>query len=183
MRKKPINEEPIVVPQQEDRMLDVNATMQGTLRFDDPVNLRISGKFEGTLDTKGKLIIGNKAVIKANISGEDIQISGTVTGNIKASVRLKLTSSAILDGDLETPRLQIEDGAIMMGQVRMESKNSSLSGVNLMNIGQLADYLEVDTRKVSDWANSGMLPGIAEGGEWMFEKNKVDQWVAQGKMK
>ncbi|MBU1783819.1 MAG: polymer-forming cytoskeletal protein, partial [Candidatus Omnitrophica bacterium] len=60
----------------EEKVLDVNAAMQGTLRFDDPVNLRISGKFEGTLDTKGKLMVGNKAEIKANITGEIIHIDG-----------------------------------------------------------------------------------------------------------
>ena len=48
MRKR--KEEP-TVHVVEDKFLDVNATMQGTLRFDDPVNLRINGKFEGTLDT------------------------------------------------------------------------------------------------------------------------------------
>jgi len=52
--------------QAEEKFLDVSASMQGTLRFDDPVNLRISGKFEGTLETRGKLYIGAKADIKAN---------------------------------------------------------------------------------------------------------------------
>ena len=67
--------------QSEDKVLDVNASMQGTLRFDDPVNLRISGNFEGTLDTKGKLMVGDKAIIKANITGEYVSIAGDVTGN------------------------------------------------------------------------------------------------------
>ena len=103
------------VSQPEEKVLDVNATMQGALRFDDPVNLRISGKFEGTLDTKGKLMIGNKAVIKANITGEEVQIEGAVAGNIKATEVVKLTKTARLTGDVETPRLSIEDGAVLLG--------------------------------------------------------------------
>ena len=35
----------------EEKILDVNATMQGTMIFKDPVNLRINGEFEGKLDT------------------------------------------------------------------------------------------------------------------------------------
>jgi len=41
-----------------EKILDVDASMQGTLAFKDPVNLRINGKFDGKLDTKGSLTIG-----------------------------------------------------------------------------------------------------------------------------
>ena len=39
----------------EDKILDVDARMQGTVVFKDPVNLRINGSFEGKLDTRGNL--------------------------------------------------------------------------------------------------------------------------------
>jgi len=184
MRKRK-NDEIKIQAQPEEKVLDVNATMQGTLRFDDPVNLRISGKFEGTLDTKGKLTIGNKATIKANITGESIQIEGTVTGNIKASRSLKLLRTARLTGDVEVPRLIIEDGAVLMGQVRMERGDGSDTSFHddMMNLLQVAEYLEVDASKVTDWAQSGMLPGKTLGGEWMFDRDSVDEWVVRGRTK
>ena len=43
------------------KILDVDASMQGTLSFKDPVNLRINGRFEGRLITKGTLTIGDRA--------------------------------------------------------------------------------------------------------------------------
>ena len=49
-----------------EKVLDVDATMQGTLTFRDPVNLRINGSFEGNLDTKGNLTIGENATVRFN---------------------------------------------------------------------------------------------------------------------
>ena len=175
----------------EDKVLDVNASMKGTLRFDDPVNLRISGKFEGALDTKGKLMVGPKADIKANITGESVSIAGVVNGNIKATTILKLESNARLYGDVETPKISISEGAILNGQLNMSgaaasANNQSSAGEprgDWMTINQLAKYLEVDANKVNEWVNGGMIPGTREGGEWVFERSKVDQWIAEGKVK
>ncbi len=175
-----------VTPRTDEKILDVNASMQGTLRFDDPVNLRISGKFEGTLDTKGKLMIGKKADISADITGESISIAGNVTGNIRAFNILKLESTAKLTGDIETAQISIEEGAVLNGSVRMSGAASVVEDAsrgNWMTIGQLAKYLEVEDDKVSEWADGGMLPGTKEGGEWVFDKKKVDQWIADGKVK
>jgi len=174
--------------QLEEKVLDVNATMQGTLRFDDPVNLRISGKFEGTLDTKGKLMIGSKAEIRANITGETIHIEGSVNGNIKASGMLKLGGTAKLYGDIEVPRLIVDEGALLIGQVRMEDSGDTASGLtstqnDILDTYQVADYLEVDRKKIDEWVTSGILPGIEKDGEWVFQKSKVDEWIAQGKIK
>lgn len=174
-------------PQSEEKVLDVSAAMQGTLRFDDPVNLRINGKFEGTLDTKGVLTIGQKADIKANINGESISINGNVDGKIMASKLLKLSSSAVVNGDISVPRIEIQEGAVLNGQVRMTSSgsvsaSSSSSRAGWMTIAQVAEYLEVDKSKVHEWANSGVLPGTRESGEWVFEKDRVEQWISQGKI-
>jgi excisionase family DNA binding protein len=173
-------------PQMEERVLDVNAAMQGTLRFDDPVNLRINGKFEGTLDTKGVLMVGEQADIKANITGESVSIAGIVNGNIVATKILKLDPTASVTGDIEAPRLSIQEGAVLNGQVCMTrgaSGNDSSSRAGRMTVNQVAEYLEVDADKVSDWATSGVLPGTRESGEWVFAKEQIEQWISQGKIR
>ncbi|MDP8298927.1 MAG: polymer-forming cytoskeletal protein [Candidatus Tantalella remota] len=183
MRKK--KTEP-TTHQAEEKFLDVNASMQGTLRFDDPVNLRINGKFEGTLDTKGVLVIGQKADIQANVTGESITIAGSVNGNIKAATVLKLESNATLNGDVDAPKLSISEGAVLNGQIRMQQSASSVSVASRgdwMTMSQLAKYLEVDAGKVNDWVTGGVIPGTREGGEWVFDKTKVDQWIAEGRVK
>jgi len=60
--------------EEEEKFLDVSAAMQGSLAFSDPVNLRINGKFEGTLTTKGKLVVGRNADVKADIIGENVMV-------------------------------------------------------------------------------------------------------------
>jgi excisionase family DNA binding protein len=179
MRKRKME----IIPQSEEKVLDVHAGMQGTLRFDDPVNLRINGKFEGTLDTKGMLMVGQKADIKANITGDSVSIAGNVTGNIKAMKSLKLEPTAKLTGDVETPSLTVLEGAILNGRLNMTHGSGHVSRGDWMNISQLAKYLEVDANKINEWANSGMLPATREGGEWVFDKTRVDQWISEGKVK
>ena len=169
-----------------ERVLDVDASMQGSLVFNDPVNLRINGRFEGTLNTKGNLMIGENAVIDADISGDSIVIAGKVTGTIRAVKELKLIAPACVVGEVNTPVLSVAEGAIIDGIVRMFSKQNAESPAPLqvtMTPEELSKYLEVEVNMVLDWVNSGKLPGVRDGSAWRFERNKIDEWVASGKIK
>ena len=168
-----------------EKVLDVDATMQGTLTFRDPVNLRINGSFEGTLDIKGNLTIGENAVVKAGIKGENIVVAGRVYGDIIAEKELKLMPPARVTGNIQTPRLSIVDGAILEGECRMtgKGKGSEGSGKNVLTAEELAKYLEVDKSMIFEWAESGKLPGVKEKDAWKFNKATVDEWIANGKVK
>jgi excisionase family DNA binding protein len=165
-----------------EKILDVDASMQGTLIFKDYVNLRINGTFEGVLNTKGSLMIGEQAVVNADITGESITIAGKVSGNITALKDLKLISPARVIGDIRSPLLSIAEGAIFDGTSRMLSKADVIRD-GAMTPDDLAKYLEVETNLVYEWANSGRLPGTKDGNAWKFERAKIDEWVAQGKIK
>ncbi len=171
--------------ERKEKVLDVDATMQGTLSFRDPVNLRINGNFEGSLDTKGNLTIGENAVIKAGIKGENIVVAGRVYGDIIATQELKLRPPAHVTGNIATPRLSIIEGAILEGKCHMTGKGKGLenSGKNMLGADEVAKYLEIDTSMVLEWVNSGKLPGIKEKDTWKFDRAKVDEWVANGKVK
>lgn len=49
-----------VKPKTQEKFIDIEAGLQGNVKFSSPVNLRISGKFEGELETIGSLIIAEK---------------------------------------------------------------------------------------------------------------------------
>ncbi len=168
-----------------DKVLDVDASMQGTLKFRDPVNLRINGNFEGSLDTKGLLTIGEGAVVAATIVGEDIVISGAVTGNITARNKLALTASAVVSGDISTPVLSIEEGAKFHGKCQMGLKagNRSSNKDDWLTSEEVARYLEVDAASVLEWADNGKIPALRDGDDWKFERMKVDKWVAEEKVR
>lgn len=165
-----------------EKVLDVDASMQGTLIFKDYVNLRINGTFEGVLHTKGNLMIGENAVVNADITGESIIVAGKVSGNITALKDLKLISPARVIGDIRSPLLSIAEGAIFDGTSRMLGKADDLMD-KTMTPDDLAKYLEIETNLVYEWANSGRLPGTKDGEAWRFERAKIDEWVAQGKIK
>ena len=107
-----------------ERWLEVDASMTGTLTFKDPVNLQINGQFEGTLVSKGNLSIGEKARVKATIQGEAITVSVAVTGNVTATSRIELRSTAQVNGKVTSPRVIMHDGAILHGTLEMAGSRS-----------------------------------------------------------
>jgi len=153
----------------EEKVLDVNAAMQGSLVFSDPVNLRINGKFEGTLTTKGSLIIGKDADVRADIIGEKVEISGTVRGSIRATQLLKLDSTAHVSGDVEISRISIDEGAIFVGKCKMLDDKISLR--------ELSEYLSIEEKKIKEWVDNGTIPVEKEGGKLMFDRKEVEGWV------
>lgn len=158
----------------EDKVMDVDAAMQGTLNFKDPINLRINGKFEGILEARGNLTIGATAVVTATITGDSIVIGGRVRGKIIARESLTLLPTAVIEGDIAPTKLNVAEGALFEGRCSMLH--------DFMNSEELARYLEVDLKSIVDWANSGKVPGFREGEDWKFERKAIDSWVAAGKV-
>lgn len=164
----------------EDKSIEINAQMQGSLSFNDPVNLKINGEFTGSLETKGTLTIGSGGVVNANITGDNIVIAGKVNGDIVANVMLVLMPTAVLTGDIKTPKLNIVEGAIFQGNCQM----SGLYADNgeLLGIDEVAKYLEIDLQEIEALANAGKIPAQKHGKSWKFEREMIDQWAASGKM-
>ncbi len=160
----------------QERILDVTASMQGSLQFREPVSLRISGKFEGTLETRGELTIGEAAQVRADITGENITIAGRVQGKVMAKRSLKVIPPAVVQAEIWTPVFQVEPGAQINGVLHMGSGADSM-----ISSKELAEYLEIDIRTLEQWAREGKIPGKQEGGQWQFDKTQVDEWVASQK--
>src|SRR3989338_2176506 len=163
-----------------EKWLEVDASMTGTLTFKDPVNLQINGRFEGTLNTKGKLSIGEKAHVKATIQGESISVSGTVNGNLTATQRVELLPSARVTGKVSSPRVVMQEGAILHGTLEMVATSTPSAWITTE---ELARYLEVDAATVLQWAQAGRLPATREGEAWRFERARIEEWLAQEKVK
>ncbi|MDD5730745.1 MAG: polymer-forming cytoskeletal protein [Candidatus Omnitrophica bacterium] len=158
----------------EEKVLDVDASFQGNLSFRDPVNLRINGRFEGNLDTKGNLTIGQTAVVFADIIGDNIIIGGRVKGKITAKGKLSFLSTAIVEGEIFPTRLSIAEGAIFEGKCSMLH--------DFLNSEEVARYLEVDLNSIQEWANNGKIPALKEGNGWKFERKAIDSWIVADKV-
>jgi cytoskeletal protein CcmA (bactofilin family) len=85
-------------------------------------SLYVDGRIEGTVNfTDSRVTIGRSGVIVANINAKEVVIMGTVTGNIHCTDRLDIRSEGSLAGDVVTPRICVEDGAVLKGAVEVRA--------------------------------------------------------------
>lgn len=166
----------------QDRTLEVTASMQGTLAFKDPVNLRISGRFEGSLDTLGSLVIGDRAQVEAQITGDSIVIAGRAQGKIVARRQLRLVAPARVTGELWTPRLIVEEGARFDGTCHM-AEHAGADQAPWLTMEEVAQYLEIEPAVVRQWASQGRLPAVRDGEGWRVDKHRLDEWIASERAK
>lgn len=78
---------------------------------------RIDGFIRGNVTARGRIVIGEKARMRSNISGTAITIGGIVNGNVIASESLVILSTALVLGDIITRRIQADDGCLIHGKV------------------------------------------------------------------
>ncbi len=161
----------------DEKVLEVNATMQGELTFKDPVNLTINGNFQGRLDTKGTLFVGKDAYVGAEIIGEDITIAGKVDGNIVAQRKLTLIAPANVKGEIKTPVLIIEEGAILNGECIMKSEKTKF-----LTLEEMATYLKVDRETLLNWVEDNKIPVMREGSKYLFDRREVENWLSKEKV-
>src|SRR3989338_9061115 len=134
----------------EEKILDVDASMQGRIAFKDPVNLRINGSFEGKLDARGNLTIGENAKVKASIHGDR---------NIVATQGVTVIAPAVIQGNISTPRLSVSEGAVIEGQISMMNVKQSGDAPDVqMTLKDVSQYLEVEARVVEEWAQQKKIP-------------------------
>ena len=82
-------------------------------------DLRIDGTFEGKVTSKGKVVVGEKAIIKGDIVCANVDFWGTIDGNFYVKDTLSLKSSSKVKGDLHIKRLQVELDAKFDGTCQM----------------------------------------------------------------
>jgi len=82
-------------------------------------NVRVDGKFIGTINVKGRLIIGPTGFVDGKIICQNADIEGTFDGGITVSELLSLKASSKLSGDISTGKLAIEPGSSFSGNCNM----------------------------------------------------------------
>ncbi|MDC7219314.1 MAG: polymer-forming cytoskeletal protein [Spirochaetales bacterium] len=90
---------------------------KGVLRFDN--SLRISGKFEGSIESDGFLYVEKGAEISADIHVNSVIVGGTIHGDIRAEDNLVMLESGKVFGNIETGCLKANDGFEFKGKCEM----------------------------------------------------------------
>ncbi len=85
-------------------------------------NLRVSGTLEGQIEATGDVDVTEAAMVKATVAGREVNVSGQVNGAVTASKKLVIGRSGSIVGDVRVPRLIMQDGASLSGNVSMGPK-------------------------------------------------------------
>lgn len=106
------------------KVLDINCTIGKETKVSGNItgseDILINGEFEGDMDIKAKVHIGESGKIKGTIKATNIEVEGRVEGNLNAKDRIELTDSANITADMECKNLAVADGAFFEGKVHME---------------------------------------------------------------
>lgn len=104
--------------------LGEGTSFSGTLQFDGTV--RFDGRFEGEVSGSDLLIIGQAAIVRADIQVGSLVVSGRVEGNIVARKRVELLPTARVTGTIKTPGLVVSDGAVFNGTCEMRREEAKV---------------------------------------------------------
>jgi cytoskeletal protein CcmA (bactofilin family) len=95
-----------------------------TLRFKGELkaqeDLKVEGRIEGTIQHQQRVVIGAKGEVVATVTAASIDIDGKVQGDMHAKKSVKVSSSAVVRGNIRAPSVSITEGANFNGSVSME---------------------------------------------------------------
>lgn len=91
--------------------------IEGTVRSKG--SIRIDGKIKGKVQSGADVMIGEGAIVDADIEGNNVTIAGRVSGNVKTTGRLELLSTGRLKGDVISGSLVVSEGARFSGSSAM----------------------------------------------------------------
>lgn len=106
-------------------ILSAGVSIKGSLTFGQ--ELELDCEVDGTIDSEGRLIVAKNARIHAEIHAGSVTVLGTVEGNVTATERCELRAGCSLHGDIEAPRLVVDDDATFVGSAKITKRPSATS--------------------------------------------------------
>lgn len=84
--------------------------------------LRIDGDFSGTIRTRGKVLVGRNGRAEATVYAGTVVVGGIIRGNLFATERIVVLSTGMVIGNINTPRLIVEEGVVLNGTCTVEGQ-------------------------------------------------------------
>jgi cytoskeletal protein CcmA (bactofilin family) len=100
-----------------DTVIGEDITFRGSLVYSN--TLKINGNFKGTIQSSGKLIIGNSGEVEADLDVGTLVVEGKLKGNVVAKEKIELKKPSELIGDIQSPILEVESGSRFLGNCSM----------------------------------------------------------------
>lgn len=140
--------------------------------------LRVDGHLVGSISSdSGTLIVGTNGQVDANVSVSTATINGTVNGDIVATERIQLGRTAKVMGNIQTPRLTIEDGALLEGGCTMmkarEAVDNQTAETQSRYQPEPEPELYASTDAVEEGEDEALARALAEDDEESEDKSEV----------
>ena len=88
-------------------------------------DLYLDGHVEGSIDLSNhSLTVGPNGIVKASVNAKGVVIQGKLDGSVNATDRVELRQSAVVNGDVTTQRISIEEGAFLKGKIDIQKDSS-----------------------------------------------------------
>ena len=101
--------------------LGADSRIEGTIEFQGTI--RMDGRVKGRiLSNGGTLIVGEKAVIHADIRVDSIIVMGEINGTLDAKKKVEVYPPGRVNGDIEARVISIEPGGVFTGNCSMKTK-------------------------------------------------------------
>ena len=110
------------MPTQSGALLSRGVSIKGSVKFLN--ELLLDGEVEGTIVSTGTLTIGEQARVRGEIRTKSVNVRGTVEGNIFVTERCELQAGCTLRGDIEAPRLVVNENATFLGRAKVGTGKS-----------------------------------------------------------
>ena len=109
--------------------LGSDSSVEGTIEFKGTI--RLDGRVKGKISSNGgTLIVGEEALIHADIIAGTIIVMGQVSGTISATERLEVYPPGRVNGDVQAAIISIEPGGILNGNCSMKAQTTSIKKVS-----------------------------------------------------
>ncbi|MBI2930536.1 MAG: polymer-forming cytoskeletal protein [Planctomycetes bacterium] len=106
---------PPMPPGGSETVLGADVTFKGECAYEGA--MRIEGKFDGKITSKGRLAIGKTAHVSGEVTVGLVNVEGVFKGNVASSEKIELAASAQMTGDVRAPKLVVAEGATLVGNV------------------------------------------------------------------
>ena len=103
-------------------ILGGNSRISGNLFFQGPTE--INSTIEGDIVGESLITIGEEAKLTSNVKSVKVVIYGNVQGNIVAKEKVLLKKTAVVTGNIDSPCVEIQEGAVFNGACTMGGKNA-----------------------------------------------------------
>ena len=103
--------------------LSSGVSIKGSVKFQK--ELTLDCEVEGEINSQGRLTVGRQAKIKGNIKTRSVIVDGTVNGNITAGERCELRAGCTVNGDIEAPRLVVDEAASFIGSAKIATQKAA----------------------------------------------------------